>query len=104
MPPSKAQVTADLVAELLRLDDGKLPIAELNRRLGAAAEALGLQRPSYECVRVLVHEQRAQAWPPVPSTSEVLVDIAFRLKPATAIVDHLEELERREKLDRARRK
>jgi hypothetical protein len=64
-----------------------LPIAEIGRRVGAEAENLGLPRPSYEQVRVLVHEARLRT--SVPTTSEVLVDIAFRARPATALVDHL---------------
>jgi hypothetical protein len=36
-----------LVAEIARLDDPTLPIAETNRRLGVVAEGLGLLRPSY---------------------------------------------------------
>jgi hypothetical protein len=101
VPPSAARITPRLLAELARIDDGTRSIAELNRRVGEAAEAMGLQRPSYECVRVLVHRQRATTSRPLPSTSEVLVDIAFRVKPATAIIDHLEELERQERLEQA---
>jgi hypothetical protein len=49
-----------LVAALARLDDPTLPIAETNRRLGVVAEGLGLTRPSYQQVRVIVHELRFQ--------------------------------------------
>jgi hypothetical protein len=47
-----------LVEELLRVDDGKVPIAEVCRRVGARADEEGLTRPSYECVRTLVHFAR----------------------------------------------
>jgi hypothetical protein len=47
-----------LVEELLRADDGKVPIAEICRRVGARADERGLTRPSYECVRTLVHLSR----------------------------------------------
>lgn len=47
-----------LVEELLRADDGRLPIAEVCRRVGARADEAGLTRPSYECVRSLVHFAR----------------------------------------------
>jgi hypothetical protein len=47
------------VEEALRLDDGKVPIAEVCRRLGAYAAANGLTQPSYECVRELVHAVRS---------------------------------------------
>jgi hypothetical protein len=48
-----------LVERLVRLDDAARPIAELNRDLGAFAEAQGLTRPSYETVRELVHVTRS---------------------------------------------
>ena len=47
-----------LVEELLRADDGTVPIAEVCRRVGAYAAANGLTQPSYECVRGLVHTVR----------------------------------------------
>ena len=62
-------------------------IAETCRRVGALATELGLIRPSYEQIRVLVHEhtQRGLA----PSTGEVLLDIAARSRPADAILQHV---------------
>jgi hypothetical protein len=47
-----------LLRELVRADDGKVPIAEVCRRVGACADEQGLTRPSYECVRTLVHLRR----------------------------------------------
>lgn len=52
------RIHALLVEELLRADDGKVPIAEVCRRVGARADEAGLTRPSYECVRTLVHLAR----------------------------------------------
>jgi hypothetical protein len=43
-----------LLEALLRLDDRAVPIAEVGRRLGRAADELGLTRPSYVHVRRLV--------------------------------------------------
>lgn len=70
-------------------DDGA-PAAEICRRVGEAAERLGLSRPSYEQVRVLVNERRAQQ--PTPSRRvsqvsgwELLTDIVWRARPATDI-------------------
>lgn len=42
-------------------DDGKIPIAEVCRRVGEAAELLGVPRPSYVHVRRLVHQYRETA-------------------------------------------
>jgi hypothetical protein len=76
-----------LVAALGRLDDPTLPIAEINRRLGVVAEALGLTRPSYQQVRVIVHELRSKSRS--PRVGETLLDISLRVKPPTAILDAL---------------
>lgn len=47
-----------LAAAIDRLDDRSLPIAETYRRCRAAAAELGIPRPSYERVRLHVHELR----------------------------------------------
>lgn len=76
-----------LVAALARLDDPTFPIAEINRRLGVVAEGLGLTRPSYQQVRVIVHQLRSQSRS--PRVGETLLEISFRVKPPTAILDAL---------------
>lgn len=50
-----------LVAALGKLDDPSLPIAETCRRAGELPEHLGLLRPSYQQIRVLVHAERQRA-------------------------------------------
>jgi hypothetical protein len=67
-----------LVAEIARLDDPTLPIAETNRRLGVVAEGLGLLRPSYQQVRVIVHELRAQERS--SRRGETLLEIAYGMR------------------------
>jgi hypothetical protein len=76
-----------LVAAPGRLDDPTLPIAEINRRLGVVAEGLGLTRPSYQQVRVIVHQLRSQSRS--ARVGETLLEISFRVKPPTAILDAL---------------
>lgn len=73
----------------MRLDNGKRPIAEIHRRVAREAERLGLARPSYERVRTLVHESRRIRRARGPSTASVLVDVAFRVRPPDAILDHV---------------
>ena len=60
-------------------------MAEICRRVGTLASEFGLPRPSYEQIRVLVHEhaQRGLA----PSTGEVLLDIALRSRPPEALLE-----------------
>ena len=76
-----------LLAALERFDDGKIPIAELRRLLGAEAERLGLPRPSYERVRVLTHELRAHR--AESTTADVLWDVTWRVRPPDAINKHI---------------
>jgi hypothetical protein len=86
MVMAAARISPRLHAALARLDEETLPIAEVYRRFGAEADRLALPRPSYERVRVLVHELRA-AKQPEPGYGEVLFDIATRTRPARAIYD-----------------
>jgi hypothetical protein len=81
------RISPRLLRALDRLDDPSLPIAELNRRLGAEAERLRLRRPSYERVRELVHLLRR--WRRRPTTSRVLLEVAFRARPPIALLDHV---------------
>jgi len=67
-----------LVAALAKLDDPTLPIAETNRRLGVIAESLGLIRPSYQQVRVIVHELRSQKRS--SRVGETLLQIAYGMR------------------------
>jgi hypothetical protein len=77
-----------LLAAISRLDDGRLPIAEVCRRVCAEADRLGLPRPSYQRVRVIVHEERRLRAAQI-KTGEILLDVAFRVRPPEAVVDHL---------------
>lgn len=76
-----------LVSELEHLDDRKLPVAEVHRRLGAVADRLGLPRPSYEVARRRIHEiRRAGA---APRATDVALEVAFRGRPPEALLDHI---------------
>jgi hypothetical protein len=76
-----------LVAAVDRLDDGKMPLAELTRLVGAEAARLGLPRPSYERVRTIANERRAER--ELPTTGEVLWDVAWRARPQTDILKQI---------------
>jgi hypothetical protein len=82
------RIPRQLLAALVRLDDRTLPIAEIHRRLGGEADRLRLTRPSYQRIRVLLHEAR-RFRRHRPSTTEILVDVAFRLRPPEAVLDHV---------------
>ncbi len=67
---------------LLRLIDASVgeAAADVTRAVGEAAGELGLARPSYEQVRVLL--RYAEAEQQRVTTTDVLLDIAFRARPA----------------------
>jgi hypothetical protein len=76
-----------LVAAAERLDARNTPIAETNRRVGAIAEELGLARPSYQTIRVVINRARERGRR--PTSADVLLDIAFRVRPPEALLQHL---------------
>ena len=89
MVTSAARISDRLYKRLVKLDDPSVPIAETYRRVAAEAESLGLTRPSYERIRVLVHQSRRWKRNRGPSTTSVLVDVAFRVRPPEAVLDHI---------------
>ena len=76
-----------LIDAIVRLDDRRIPVAEVNRRVGQEAERLGLRRPSYQRVRVLVHQLRRVR--KQPTTAAVLLEVAVRARPPEAVLDHV---------------
>jgi hypothetical protein len=75
-----------LLDEIERQSRRTVPIAEMNRCVGRAATRMGLYRPSYEQVRVLVHTaRRLRRQAPTP-VSTVALQVAFRVKPPEAIL------------------
>lgn len=89
MVTSAARISDRLYKRLEKLDDPGIPIAETYRRVAGEAERLGLTRPSYERIRVLVHQSRRWKRNSGPSTTSVLIDVAFRVRPPEAVLDQL---------------
>ncbi len=77
-----------LLDEIERLAERRLPIAELNRRVGAVAARMGLFRPSYERVRSLVHVARRLRGRGRTSFSTAVV---FRTRGPRELVDRASE-------------
>jgi hypothetical protein len=76
---------------LARLDDPAEPIAETYRRLTGHARRLGVYRPSYEHVRRLVwivRSLRDQRRRRRRETAVLLFEVAYNLRPPSALVDH----------------
>jgi hypothetical protein len=87
MPTFAARMSPRLLETLVRTDDRSIPIAETCRRVGSEADRIGVTRPSYERVRLLVHESRRIRRG--PSTASVLADVALRVRPPEAVLDHI---------------
>jgi hypothetical protein len=87
VPTIAPRISPRLINALVRFDDRSIAIAETNRRVGEEAARLGLPRPSYERIRELVHEARRIRRG--PTTSSVLLDVAFRARPPDAVLDHV---------------
>lgn len=88
MTAAAPRIGPTLRAALERLDDERLPIAEVYRRVAALASHLGYSRPSYEQVRVLVHEHRRRGL--APTVGQILLDVASRGRPPEALLELLE--------------
>jgi hypothetical protein len=82
---SAPRISPRLVAAVDRLDDRRLPIAEVARRVCREAERLDLPRPSYQQIRVLVHESRALH--AGPSTAQMLTEVWLRARPVTDLYE-----------------
>lgn len=95
MPRAATRIPERLYRALVKLDDGTRSVADITRDLGELAVMIDVPRPSYERVRLLVHEARAVRRG--PTTGEVLLDIAFKARPPSDFLDHLvDDLPRRD--------
>jgi hypothetical protein len=82
------RIEPTLLAAVQRLDDDSVPIAEVYRRVAALASHLEYSRPSYEQIRVLVHEHRRRGL--APAAGQVLLDVALRTRPPHALLELLD--------------
>jgi hypothetical protein len=87
MPAAAPRISRRVLEALVRLDDRRHPIAETYRRVASEAERMGYTRPSYEQIRVLIHESRRVRRG--PSTATILLDIAMQVRPPEALLDHV---------------
>lgn len=90
MPAAAPRIDSRLVAALAWIDNGRIPIAEVNRRVGLVAARFGLPKPSYEQIRVHVHTERRHG--ETPSAAEILLDIMVRARPPEALLEHVSGL------------
>ena len=89
MPTSAPRIPRRLVDAIDRIDDGKLPLAEIARRVGAEADRLGLTRPSYERVRQLIHEARALRADRGPTALRIVLEVGVAGGPTRRALDRM---------------
>jgi len=87
MASQAPRIGPTLLAGIERLDDDSVPIAEVYRRVAALASHLGVVRPSYEQIRILVHEHRPRGL--APTAGQILLDVALRSRPPKALLELL---------------
>jgi hypothetical protein len=80
MYSSAPRLDRQLLETIVRLDDRSLPIAETYRRSRERAAELDIPRPSYECVRLLIHDARRQQ-ARRRETRATLIDVALYRRP-----------------------
>jgi len=83
------RLSPKLLEAIVRYDDRRVPIAETYRRVGREAERLGLPRPSYQRVRVLVHAARRARVRRGPTTASLLVDAALNVRHPRHVLEEL---------------
>lgn len=85
-------MTRELIDAIGMLDDGVMPIADVWRLAGDAAAALRVPQPSYQQVRLWVHELRGleHTGPTFGSTARVAAEVALRLRPPEALIEHID--------------
>lgn len=84
------RIPPKVLETIVRLDDRRVPIAEVNRRVGLEAQRLGYTKPSYQRVRELVHVARAMRRRR-NSTTRVVAEVALRVSPPEGLWEHLHE-------------
>lgn len=77
-----------LLDEIERRAFDRVPIAEINRRVGRAAAEMRLHKPSYQQVRVLVHEAREIRRCPRSSVATVALEVAYVPSTARRLLEH----------------
>jgi hypothetical protein len=87
MTAAAPRIGPTLLAAVARLDDEDVPIAEVHRRVAALANHLDYPRPSYEQIRVLVHEHRRRGL--APTAGQILLDVALRTRPPHVLLELL---------------
>ncbi|HZQ63941.1 MAG TPA: hypothetical protein VFA66_01780 [Gaiellaceae bacterium] len=99
MIPLAPRIPHRLLEAIVRFDDRSQPIAETCRRVGAEAERLGLIRPSYQRIRVLVHEARRIRRG--PTALDLWRIVTTPLRSTDDAIERLRELGVRPLVDRA---
>ena len=83
------RIALPLLEAIVRFDDGKVPIAEVCRRVGREAERR-LTRPSYERIRELVHIERSlRRRRRGPTTVQLMLEAGAGYRSAASTMDNV---------------
>ena len=84
------RIALPLLEAIVRFDDGKVPIAEVCRRVGREAERRRLTRPSYERIRELVHIERSlRRRRRGPTTVQLMLEAGAGYRSAASTMDNV---------------
>jgi hypothetical protein len=86
VPAAAPRYDPRLIAAARKLDDDRLPIAETCRRVGDAADRLGLTRPSYVHLRRIVKAERERRAELRALAADVVGDFAGGRVPRLEVV------------------
>ena len=94
MVTSAPRIDPRLLRVARRLARKRGPVAEIHRSVGRYAQTIGLARPSYEQIRLVVNAHRARL-AARRATAELLVAVDLNERPATDLLLLLDGFEQR---------
>ena len=84
------RIAYPLLEAIARFDNGKMPIAEVCRRVGREADRRRLTQPSYERIRELVHVERSlRRRRRGPTTIQLLLEAGAGYRSAASTMDNV---------------
>jgi hypothetical protein len=75
------RVEEEFLNALARIDDTSIPIAETYRKCREEAAKLDVPRPSYELVRIVIHEARREGERRRANRNTILRVLLYQLPP-----------------------
>jgi hypothetical protein len=90
MVVSAPRIDTRLLRAARRLGRRPSSVADIHRSLGVYAEQIGVARPSYQQIRLIVNDARMRQ-AARRATTELLLDVELGTRPVTDLAQLLEE-------------